>query len=140
MPSDRHSLRVCVMQTLFAWEFHGGDAEKILTYNLLNGAGRIKNNLFAYGLLEKLMKNRKKILSYIKKFAPEWPLEKIAPVDRAILQVGIYELIFDKDMPDLVAINEAIEMAKEFGTESSSKFVNGVLSSIYEKHEKNNRP
>ncbi len=136
MSSDRHTLRVCVMQTLFAWEFHGGVAADVLSYNLVNGARYIKDNLFAHIMLENLLKKREDILGLIKEFAPEWALEKIAPIDRAILQVGIYELVYDKEMPSLVAINEAIEMGKEFGTENSSKFINGVLSSIYEKHNK----
>ena len=137
MASDRHSLRACVMQTLFAWEFRGGDAQAILSYNLVNGVGRIEDRTFAFTTLDNLLKKREEILEFIKKFAPEWALEKIAPIDRAILEIGIYELIFDKKMPPLVAINEAIELAKEFGNENSSKFVNGVLSSIYEENKRN---
>lgn len=136
MASDRHLLRACVMQCLFAWEFRGGDAQDILSYNLVNGAGRIEDRTFAFSMLDNLLKKREEILEFIKKFAPEWPFEKIARVDRAILELGIYELIYDKDMPPLVAINEAIELAKEFGNENSSKFVNGVLSSIYEENKR----
>ncbi len=120
------------MQTLFAWEFRGGDAESILSYNLINGARHIQVNNFAYDLLKKLMLHRKEIKNLIEKYAPEWPFDKIAPIDRAILEIGIVELIYDPKVPDLVAINEAIELAKSFGVESSSKFVNGVLSSIYD--------
>ncbi|QQR54880.1 transcription antitermination factor NusB [Candidatus Peregrinibacteria bacterium] len=68
----------------------------------------------------------------IQKYAPEWPWEKIAAVDRAILEVSVTELLFDPSVPPVVAINEGIELAKEFGNESSSKFINGVLSSLYE--------
>lgn len=132
MASDRHTLRATVMQTLFAWEFRGGDPEEILSYNIVNGALNIPNTKFAYDLLKKLVEKRDEIKEYIIKFAPEWPFDKIAPVDRAILQIGICELLFDDEIPELVAINEAVELAKEFGVESSSKFVNGVLSSIYD--------
>lgn len=132
MASDRHTLRSVVVQTLFAWEFRGGDINSILTYNLVNGASKIPDKSFAVYLLDNVMKNREEILKMIEKHAPEWPFEKIARSDRAILELGIYELVFDKEVPDLVAINEAIELAKEFGVENSSKFVNGVLSSIYE--------
>lgn len=139
MASDRHTLRALVMQTMFAWEFRGGDSEALLSYNLVNGARHVPETQFAYELLRKVMIHRKEIKDLIKKYAPEWPFEKIAPVDRVILEIGICELIFDEQMPDLVAINEAVELAKEFGVESSSKFVNGVLSSIYDDHRKNNQ-
>ncbi|MFA4815158.1 MAG: transcription antitermination factor NusB [Candidatus Gracilibacteria bacterium] len=132
MASKRHTLRTLVMQTLFAWEFRGGDAEVILSYNLVNGGHGMEDQSFALQLLKKIMLHRNEIKKVIKHFAPEWAWEKIAPVDRAILEVGACELLFDPDIPDLVAINEAIELAKEFGTESSSKFVNGVLSSMYD--------
>lgn len=137
MASDRHTLRAIVMQTLFAWEFRGGDEEAILSYNLVNGALNIPSTNFAYDLLKKVMANREEIKEYIAQFAKEWSFEKIAPIDRAILEIGICELLFDDDIPDLVAINEAVELAKEFGNENSSKFVNGVLSSIYDKYKKN---
>jgi len=137
MSSDRHILRSIVMQTLFAWEFRGGDAEALLSYNLVNGARHIQANQFAYDLLKKLMLHRVQIKKIITQYAPEWPWEKIAPIDRAILQIGVLELLFDPNVPDLVAINEAIELAKSFGVESSSKFVNGVLSSIYDDQQEN---
>lgn len=132
MASDRHSLRCIVLQTLFAWEFRGGDAEAILTYNLVNGARHIESNQFAYDLLRKVLLHRKDIKNIIEQYAPEWSFDKIAPVDRVILQIGITELVYDSKVPDLVAINEAIELAKSFGVQSSSKFINGVLSSIYD--------
>lgn len=136
MASERHHLRAIVIQTLFAWEFRGGDPEAILHYNIVNGASQIKDHAYASQLLKKVLLHRNEIKTSIENFAPEWPFEKIAPIDRAILQVGITELLFDTKIPDLVAINEAIELAKEFGGESSSKFVNGVLSSIYDESKK----
>ena len=132
MASKRHTLRALVMQTLFAWEFRGGDAEAILSYNLVNGGHGLEDQSFAMLLLQRIMDHREKVKEAIKRYAPEWPWEKIAPIDRAIMELGAAELLFDPDMPALVAINEAIELAKEFGTESSSKFVNGVLSSLYD--------
>jgi N utilization substance protein B len=83
-------------------------------------------------LLQKIINHRDEIQKTIEKYAPEWPWEKIAPVDRAILELSVAELLYDKEIPALVAINEGIELAKEYGTESSSKFVNGVLSSLYD--------
>ncbi|MFA5792341.1 MAG: transcription antitermination factor NusB [Candidatus Gracilibacteria bacterium] len=132
MASERHILRSIVVQTMFAWEFHGGDVNEILNYNLVNGGGAIKDKTFAVNLLERILTHREEILQNIQKYAPEWPLEKIAEIDRAILELAVAELLFDKDMPALVAINEGIELAKDFGSENSSKFINGVLSSLYD--------
>lgn len=132
MASQRHILRSIVVQTVFAWEFHGGDPEAILSYNLVNGAKDVSDQTFALPLLKRVLENQDEIKQTIQKYAPEWPWEKIAPVDRAVLEVSVAELLFDKSVPALVAINEGIELAKEFGVESSSKFVNGVLSSLYE--------
>ncbi len=75
--------------------------------------------------------NKKEIDGLITKFAPEWPLDQITIIDRNILRLGTYELKFDDSIPAKVAINEAIELAKAFGGESSGKFVNGVLGAIY---------
>lgn len=138
MASDRHHLRSLIIQTLFAWEFRGGEAQELLTYNLANSSHKTKDSLFASQHLDGILKNRDAILEQITQYAPEWPLDKIAPIDRVILELGIYELTLASDIPEKVAINEAIELAKEFGTESSSKFVNGVLSSIYDDLKKKN--
>ncbi len=136
MASERHLLRSIVVQTLFAWEFRGGDPESILNYNIVNGAGHLKDTTYSVKLLQKVLLHRNEIKALIEEYAPEWPYDHIAPLDRAVLQVGLAELLYDDKIPDLVAINEAIELAKEFGVESSSKFVNGVLSSIYDARRK----
>ena len=78
-----------------------------------------------------MIKNQADIDATITKFAPDWPLVKITTVDRNVLRIGTYELLFNFDIPSKVAINEAIELAKTFGGESSGKFVNGVLGAIY---------
>lgn len=132
MASQRHILRSIVVQTVFAWEFHGGEPEAILSYNLVNGAKGVEEQSFALPLLKNVVKNQGELKETIQRYAPEWPWEKIAAVDRAILEVSMAELLYDKEVPPVVAINEGIELAKEFGNESSSKFVNGVLSSLYE--------
>lgn len=133
MGSFRHLARTCVMQTLFAYEFRGGDPEKILECMLKEFAPKMSEISFAYSTLKGVIKNRKKILTLIKENAPQWPIEKIANVDRAILEIGIYEIAFSKEVPPVVAINEAVEMAKHFGDLNASKFVNGVLSTVMSK-------
>ncbi len=132
MASQRHILRSIVVQTMFAWEFHGGDPEAILGYNLVNGTKGVVDQSYALTLLKKCIEHRQELKESITKYAPEWPWEKISPVDRAVLQLAVTELLYEPSVPALVAINEGIELAKEFGNESSSKFVNGVLSSLYD--------
>ncbi len=130
MASFRHLARTCVMQTLFATEFHGDNPEKLLENILCEFAPKLTETDFAYNTLKGVIKNQKKIVDIIRKFAPEWPVEKIARVDRAILMIGIFEVAFSEEVPPVVAINEAIEIAKHFGDENSPKFINGVLSSV----------
>lgn len=130
MASNRHLARTCVMQTIFTYEFRGGDPKKILKSMLDEFAPKLKNKDFAYDLLDGLMKKREDVLKIISKNAPEWPIEKIAKIDRAILEIGVYEVVYSGDVPPVVAINEAIETAKHFGDTNSSKFINGVLSSV----------
>lgn len=132
--SNRHLARTISMQSLFEWDFNKRpvkDLPKIIDYNFKEFAPKFTDHSFTEKIVNGVIKNQKKIDEYIKKYAPEWPLDQITTVDRNILRIGIYELVFDKDIPSKVAINEAIEIAKTFGGESSGKFVNGVLGSIY---------
>ena len=130
MASNRHLARTCVMQTLFAHEFHKQKPSETLKEVLKEFAPKLRNEDFAYDLLEGVLKEYKKITKLITKHAPEWPIDKIANIDRSILEIVIYEIVFAEDVPPVVAINEAIEIAKHFGDTNSSKFINGVLSSV----------
>ena len=130
MASYRHLARTCVMQTLFALEFHEGDPDKALKAILDEFAPKLSETEFATNTLKGVFKNRKKIIEIIQKFAPQWPVDKIAPIDRCILEIGVYEVVYSDEIPPVVAINEAIEIAKHFGDDNSSKFINGVLSSV----------
>lgn len=118
------------MQTLFAYDFRGEDPEKFIEQILDEFAPNIKDKIFARETLKGVIKHKKKLLEAIEKFAPEWPIDKIAKIDRAILEIGAYEILYSKEVPPIVAINEAIEIAKHFGDNNSPKFINGVLSSI----------
>jgi transcription antitermination protein NusB len=121
--SNRHLSRTIAMQVLYGWDFSKLDKEKSL--------GVYDDEAFSRAMVDGVLDNQKDIDALITKYAPEWPLEQITTVDRNILRLGIYELKYDKDIPPKVAINEAIELAKTFGGESSGKFVNGVLGAIY---------
>lgn len=134
MASYRHLARTCVMQTLFAVEFKNEDAQKLLESILNEFAPKLTEREFAFESLAGILKNKKEIHQLIEKFAPQWPIEKIAKVDRAILEIGIYEIAFTQDVPPVVSINEAIEIAKHFGDDNSPKFINGVLSSIMKEY------
>lgn len=133
--SNRHLARTLAMQTLFEWDFRGNspeDVPSILTHNQEEFAPDFDDHGFADRLARGVLAHQKDIDTLIVKFAPQWPLSQITIVDRNILRIGIYELKFSKgEVPPKVAINEAIELAKSFGGESSGKFVNGVLGSIY---------
>ncbi|OGF71077.1 transcription antitermination factor NusB [Candidatus Giovannonibacteria bacterium RIFCSPLOWO2_01_FULL_46_13] len=124
------------MQSLFQWDFNGRkdeEIEKVLEANLKEFAPGLDDRQFVKELVEGVLKNRDRIDSIIEKAAPEWPLEQVAMVDRNVLRIGLYELLFGsrKEVPPKVAINEAIELAKTFGSESSGRFVNGVLGTVY---------
>jgi len=132
--SNRHLARTIVMQTLFCWDFHGKknkDLTNTIKENFEHFAPKFNDHGFVKDLINGVMKNLAEIDKYIAKYATEWPLEQITIVDRNILRIGVYELIFDQEIPAKVAINEAIEIAKTYGGESSGKFVNGVLGAIY---------
>jgi N utilization substance protein B len=136
--SNRHLSRTIAMQTLYEWDFNGQketDLDGLLSYNLGEFAPGFNDEGFAQRLVVGVLKNNKDIDSLIKKYATEWPIEQITIVDRNILRIGVYELKFDPEIPSKVAINEAIEVAKTFGGESSGKFVNGVLGAIYKEME-----
>lgn len=143
MASYRHLARIAVMQTIFEYEFLNrfGDSEpdeidtsKKLKYNIHQLSRKIDDISFAENTLNGVLGNRKDIFRIIEENAPEWPVDKIAPVDRAILEIGVYEIVYADDIPPVVAINEAIEIAKSYGDTNSPKFINGVLSTVMTKY------
>ncbi len=126
------------MQTLYEWDFRGGkstdlEIEEGLVRNALEFAPGVNDISFMRKLLLGVLEKRAKLDDIIEKAAPDWPIDKIALVDRNILRLGLYELLFEdrEHVPAKVAINEAIELAKSFGGETSGKFVNGVLGAVY---------
>ena len=134
--ANRHLARSVVMQTLFEWDFNGqksGAVSEILKRNIEEFAPGMGDFSFMDELIGNILKKQKTIDKIIEKAAPEWPIEKISIVDRNILRIGLYELLFaNKDeVPAKVAINESIELAKSFSGFTSGKFVNGVLGAVY---------
>jgi N utilization substance protein B len=131
--ANRHLSRTVAMQSLFEWDFNGRteDLADILKNHIDEFGGNEQDTVFIFELAQGVVKNLAAIDKIIVKHAPEWPMEQIPPVDRNVLRIGVYELIFLKQVPPKVAINEAVELGKTFGGESSGKFVNGVLGAIY---------
>ena len=124
------------MQSLYEWDFKGKKDEmlpEIIEHNIKEFAPGIEETQFIRDLVGGTLAKIKKLDKIIEKAAPQWPISQIAMVDRAVLRLGIYELLFGKrdEVPPKVAINEAIELAKSFGGDASGKFVNGVLGTIY---------
>lgn len=131
---NRHLARTIALQSLFEWDFkgkHNNQIDEIIKYNFEAFAPEYDDHDFSEKLVKGVVDNIKEIDDYIVKYAPQWPIEQITNVDRNILRVGIFELVFDPNIPAKVAINEAIEIGKNFGGESSGNFINGVLGSIY---------
>jgi N utilization substance protein B len=132
--SNRHLARTIAMQTLFAWDFNGQKKENIdelIEENFANFAPQFNDHGFVKETVNGVIAHLEDIDNDIRKYATEWPLEQIVIVDRNILRIGIYELLFNDNIPPRVAINEAIEIGKAFGGDASGKFVNGVLGAIY---------
>ncbi|MCB9803050.1 transcription antitermination factor NusB [Candidatus Nomurabacteria bacterium] len=137
--ANRHLARTLALQSLFEWDFKEGNAvpSEILHKNHDEFAPDFDDQGFADELVKQVVAKKNELDALIKKFAPEWPLDQITIVDRNVLRIGIYELKMSLEIPPKVAINEAIELAKAFGGDSSGKFVNGVLGSIYKEMSQN---
>lgn len=124
------------MQTLYEWDFRPkANLDEIKSRNIANYLEKdSKENTdteFITATISGVLKNQKEIDKHIVKAAPEWPLEQISAIDKTILRIAIYELLKTKDIPPKVAINEAVELGKTFGGQNSSKFINGVLGTVY---------
>ena len=134
--ANRHISRSIVLQTLFEWDLNGLDrptVETTLERNVAEFATNKADSPFMNKLLDGILSKQPELDQVIEKAAPDWPIDRISPVDRNILRLGLYELLFAdrKEVPAKVAINEAIELAKQFGGDNSSRFVNGVLGAVY---------
>ncbi len=132
--SNRHLARTVAMQSLYERDFHAGkveDMNALTERNLEEFAPGLDDKGFVKELVEGVLKQQKEIDATITKYAPAWPLAQITIVDRNILRIGVFELKYSESVPSKVAINEAIELAKTYGGESSGKFVNGVLGAIF---------
>lgn len=134
--ANRHLSRSIVLQSLFEWDLNAIERKDVITVldrNIEEFAQNKTDRPFMEKLLDGILGKQPELDLVIEKAAPEWPIGRISPVDRNILRLGLFELLFAdrKEVPAKVAINEAIELAKQFGGENSSRFVNGVLGAVY---------
>lgn len=133
---SRHLCRSIAMQSLYEWDFKAEQnisLDEILERNIKEFGPGLKDTHFIKQIAKGVEQNIGKINKIIEKAAPEWPINQINIVDRNVLRLGLYELLYAnrEEVPPKVAINEAIELAKMFGGESSGKFINGVLGTVY---------
>lgn len=138
MASNRHLGRIVALQTLYEFEFRTQsddttvDVKEILERNLSRYETAIDDTKFVEQLVKGVLKEQDDLDDKIRPIAPDWPIEQIARIDRNILRIGVFELLHQAAVvPPKVAINEAVELAKAFGSDNSSKFVNGVLGTAY---------
>ena len=138
MASNRHLGRIVALQTLYEYEFRtqsedsSVNIDEILGRNLERYEEAIEDKTFVEGLVKGVIAEQADLDAKIQPIAPDWPIEQIARIDRSVLRMGLYELLhLSTIVPPKVAINEAVELAKAFGSDNSSKFVNGVLGTAY---------
>ena len=126
----RRKGRVAALQSLYAADVRGNFAESSLEWLAEDEQLPERAMSFAQELVEGVLAISQALDQVIQQFAPAWPVAQLAPVDRNILRIALLELLHNPDTPDKTAINEAVELAKVFGSDNSSKFVNGVLGSV----------
>jgi N utilization substance protein B len=141
MSANRHLGRIVALQTLYEQDFRrevndpGLDLEDVLARNIARYEETIEDKAFIENLVRGVASKESELDDIIRPVAPEWPIEQIARMDRAILRIGVYELLFEDSVPPKVVINEAVELAKAFGGDNSSKFINGVLGTVLRNQE-----
>jgi N utilization substance protein B len=141
MASNRHLGRIIALQTLYEEEFRreAGDVDldnmEVLDRNIARYRDMVDDIAFIQQLVAGVSKHAEELDAKLQPVAPEWPIDQIARMDRIVLRIGLYELENEADVPPKVVINEAVELAKAFGGDNSSKFVNGVLGTLLRQRE-----
>jgi N utilization substance protein B len=141
MASNRHLGRIIALQTLYEQDFRrnagdkGLDLDAILTRNIARYEATLEDKDFVTRLVHGVDARAAELDALLQPIAPEWPIDQIARMDRVVLRMGLYELLHEPEVPPKVVINEAVELAKAFGSENSSKFVNGVLGTALRKRD-----
>ena len=141
MASNRHLGRIIALQTLYEEDFRkecndkSFDLNTVLKRNISRYQAMVDDQDFISQLVRGVDSKQGELDAVLQPVAPEWPIDQIARMDRIVLRIGAYELLHGKDAPPKVVINEAVELAKSFGGDNSSKFINGVLGTVLREHE-----
>ncbi len=141
MASNRHLGRIVALQTLYEQEFRrncndtGFNLSEVLARNISRYQKSIDDTEFIAALVKGVNQKQKQLDEKLRPLAPEWPIDQIARMDRIVLRIGLYELLYGAKIPPKVVINEAVELAKSFGGDNSSKFINGVLGTALKNKE-----
>jgi len=130
MIGARRKARAIALQALYEIDSAGHEAEAVVSRLLAEGGLSEENNVFVRELVSQVIQNKEKIDLNIQRFATAWPIAQMPVIDRNILRLAIFEILVDNKVSVKIAINEAVELAKKFGSDSSPKFVNGVLGSV----------
>lgn len=146
MASNRHLGRIIILQTLYEQDFRREagdkqfDLEQVLARNIERYHKMVDDTDFIERLVRGITEKEAELDEQLQPVAPEWPINQIARMDRIVLHIGMYELLHEADIPPKVVINEAVELAKAFGGDNSSKFINGVLGTVLRQREENSVP
>ncbi len=146
MASNRHLGRIIALQSLYEQEFRLDcedsrfDMAEVLARNIRRYSEMVDDREFIERLVKGVNAHQQELDDVLQPVAPDWPIAHIARMDRIVLRIGVYELLHEKDVPPKVVINEAVELAKAFGGENSSKFVNGVLGTVLRNKEEADKP
>jgi len=139
MASNRHLGRIVALQTLYEQDFRRSaddktlDIEQVLQRNIKRYESMVDDTAFIKRLVRGVSEHETELDEILQPIAPEWPIDQIARMDRVVLHIGLYELVYETDIPPKVVINEAVELSKAFGGDNSSKFINGVLGTVLRK-------
>src|SRR5579863_10361177 len=146
MASNRHLGRIIALQTLYEQDFRREagddkfDLDSVLARNISRYEDMVEDKAFIERLVKGVAEYESELDARLQPIAPEWPIDQIARMDRVVLRIGLFELEHEKDVPPKVVINEAVELAKAFGGENSSKFINGVLGTLLRNIEADKKP
>jgi N utilization substance protein B len=132
--ANRHLSRTVTIQALYEWDFRRADDVMEIAQRGIDAFATEVDIDFVRSVAQGVTKQYPALDTLIAQYAPEWPLEQIAVIDKTLLRAAVYELLYLVDTPPRVVINESVELAKSFGGENSAKFINGVLGTIYRTH------
>jgi N utilization substance protein B len=132
--ANRHLARTVIAQALYEWDFRNEDDVVAIANRGIDAFANEVDAAYVHSIVQGVAKQKDELDAIITQYAPEWPLDQIAVIDKTLLRAAVYELLNVPETPPRVVINESVELAKSFGGENSAKFINGVLGTLYRTH------